>query len=125
MAVIRWPDYWPNASRSMPKMRDCRCNRRSGRPPICGCCEFRWRRPIRGLRLTDVAALSGSARGEKKAAPSKILYAAEQALLATERVIPLFHLPVSYAAAANLKDWTLRSDGGWTLADAWIGNGKP
>jgi hypothetical protein len=47
------------------------------------------------------------------------------ALLATKRIIPLFHLPVSYAASANLNNWTLRSDGGWALADAWLGNGKP
>ncbi len=34
------------------------------------------------------------------------LYASEQALLATQRVIPLFHLPVSYASAPTLKNWS-------------------
>jgi MarR-like DNA-binding transcriptional regulator SgrR of sgrS sRNA len=53
------------------------------------------------------------------------LYAAESALLTTQRMIPLFHLPVSYAASATLKDWALRADGSWTLADAWLGSGKP
>ncbi len=33
------------------------------------------------------------------------LYAAEQAMLATQRIIPLFHLPVTYAASASLKNW--------------------
>jgi peptide/nickel transport system substrate-binding protein len=49
------------------------------------------------------------------------LYASETALLATQRVIPLFHLPTSYAAAASLKNWALRPDGSWALADAWLG----
>jgi hypothetical protein len=52
------------------------------------------------------------------------LYATEVALLATQRVIPLFHLPMSYASAVTLRNWTLRPDGSWTLADAWLGIGK-
>ncbi len=47
------------------------------------------------------------------------LYAAEVALLATLRVIPLFHLPASYAGAAGLENWALQPDGSWTVADAW------
>ena len=39
-------------------------------------------------------------------------------------MIPLFHLPVSYAASATLNNWSLRPDGSWTLADAWLGSGK-
>jgi MarR-like DNA-binding transcriptional regulator SgrR of sgrS sRNA len=50
------------------------------------------------------------------------MYAAEVALLATQRVIPLFHLPVSYASSAMLKGWTLRPDGSLSLADAWLEN---
>jgi MarR-like DNA-binding transcriptional regulator SgrR of sgrS sRNA len=53
------------------------------------------------------------------------LYAAEQSLLATQRLIPLFHLPVSYAAVPSLKNWTAHSDGIWALADAWLGSMKP
>jgi hypothetical protein len=53
------------------------------------------------------------------------LYAAEQAELAARRLVPLFHLPVSYASAGGLKNWTVRPDGSWSLADAWLGTGKP
>ncbi len=49
------------------------------------------------------------------------LYASEAALLATQRMIPLFHLPSSYASALTLRSWTLRTDGSWNLADAWLG----
>jgi ABC-type transport system substrate-binding protein len=52
------------------------------------------------------------------------LYASEAAMLATQRVIPLFHLPVTYAWAAALKNLALRPDGSWTLADAWLVGGK-
>jgi peptide/nickel transport system substrate-binding protein len=53
------------------------------------------------------------------------LYTSEKTMLAARRVIPLFHLPVSYAASPTLNNWSLLPDGSWTLANAWLGNGKP
>jgi peptide/nickel transport system substrate-binding protein len=53
------------------------------------------------------------------------LYAAEQAFLATRRLIPLFHLPFSYAYVMNLNHLRLRSDGSWDLADAWLESTRP
>ena len=73
--------------------------------------------------LAGVAALGGTTLGKKGSVED--LYASEQALLTTRRVIPLFHLPVSYASATTLKNWTLRPDGGWAVADAWLAVGKP
>ncbi len=76
------------------------------------------------IALADVAALTGTPAG-KEGGSAEDLYASELALLATKRMIPLFHLPVSYAASTNLNNWALRLDGGWALGDAWLGNGKP
>jgi hypothetical protein len=77
------------------------------------------------IALAAVATLAGVPAGKGQGGAVEDLYASEQSLLATQRVIPLFHLPASYAAAGTLKDWTLRPDGTWTLADAWLGIGKP
>jgi ABC-type transport system substrate-binding protein len=77
------------------------------------------------IALADVATRAGLPAANYKAGTVEDLYAAEQAALATQRIIPLFHLPASYAAAATLKNWTLRPDGSWNLADAWLGSGKP
>jgi ABC-type transport system substrate-binding protein len=52
------------------------------------------------------------------------LYAFEVGMLARQRLIPLFHLPVSYASATRLKTWTLRPDGSFSLADAWLANDR-
>jgi peptide/nickel transport system substrate-binding protein len=76
------------------------------------------------IALGNVAALSG-APAAKEGGSVEDLYAREVAILATQRMIPLFHLPVSYAASGALKNWGLRSDGSWTLADAWLGSGTP
>ena len=76
------------------------------------------------IALGDVAALAGAQAG-KESGSIDDLYASELTVLGTKRIIPLFHLPVSYAASANLDNWTLRSDGSWALADAWLGNGRP
>jgi ABC-type transport system substrate-binding protein len=73
------------------------------------------------VALADVANLAGLPLGKKQGGVED-LYASEVALLATQRLIPLFHLPVSYASLSSLKDWSLRPDGSWTLADAWLGN---
>lgn len=77
------------------------------------------------IALADAGEFAGVAVARGKNGSVEDLYAAEEGLLGTQRLIPLFHLPVAYAAATTLKNWTLRSDGTWNLADAWLGSGKP
>jgi len=75
------------------------------------------------ITLENVAALAGTSVGKTGGSVDE-LYTSESAVLATQRVIPLFHLPVSYAAAATLRNWGLRADGSWTLADTWLETAK-
>jgi peptide/nickel transport system substrate-binding protein len=75
--------------------------------------------------LLDSSAEIGLTAAQTKGTSAEDLYAAEQAALATRRVIPLFHLPVSYASASSLKDWTVRADGWLDLASAWLEGPKP
>lgn len=77
------------------------------------------------IALVDAAALTGLPAAKSKRGSVEDLYAAEQSELATQRIIPLFHLPVSYAAASALKNWSPRPDGTWSLADAWLGSRQP
>jgi peptide/nickel transport system substrate-binding protein len=77
------------------------------------------------VALADVAARVGLAAPTKDDGSAEGLYSAEQALLATQRIIPLFHLPLSYAASGALKNWEVRADGSLQLVDAWVENGKP
>ena len=77
------------------------------------------------LALEGVAAAAGLPAGKNEGTSVEDLYATEQALLGTRRVIPLLHCPMYYAASTTLKGWNLRSDGSWNLADAWLGSGKP
>jgi hypothetical protein len=69
--------------------------------------------------------LSGATVATSRVGSVENLYAAEQALLSTKRVIPLFHLPLSYTSAAGVRGWSLRPDGVWDLSDAWLENAKP
>jgi ABC-type transport system substrate-binding protein len=80
--------------------------------------------PDAWIALADVANLAGLPAGKHQGGVED-LYASEVALLATLRVIPLFHLPVAYASASTLKDWAPRPDGSWSLADAWLGDARP
>src|SRR5262249_34058102 len=76
------------------------------------------------IDLEDLARIAGV--GLKSTGGSvEELYAAEQNLLASQRIIPLFHLPVAYAGSASVRNWNVLQDGTLTLPDAWLGNGKP
>lgn len=71
------------------------------------------------IALANIRAIVGMSAPKSGTAVDD-LYAAEQAALATQRLIPLFHLSAACTAGASLKNWTLRPDGSWSLADAWI-----
>ena len=80
------------------------------------------------IALTDIARWTNSlektdSTGKDRSIDS--LYAAEQALLSSLQIIPLFHLPVSYAGGSTLKNWSVGADGVLDLADAWIGSRQP
>ncbi len=53
------------------------------------------------------------------------LYASEREVLASGRLIPLFHLPVSYASSPALRNWAVRTDGSLDLSNAWLETTKP
>jgi hypothetical protein len=76
------------------------------------------------IALEDIAAQVGLSKPKNHGAAFEELFAAEQGELASERVVPLFHLPVFYAASASLRDWALRTDGTLELANAWLGAAK-
>lgn len=76
------------------------------------------------VALEALASQTGLPRAQNEGSSVEDLYAAELAAVASERVIPLFHLPVFYAASVSLKDWTLRMDGNLDLSNAWLGAAK-
>ena len=79
------------------------------------------------VALSSVAAMTGVTLPKSKDVSAKEssvedLYAAEKTVLATQRIIPLFHLPVSYATATDVTDFRVRADGSWDVSNAWLGN---
>lgn len=77
------------------------------------------------ISLVDALSAAGIPPLKSIGGSVEDLYADEQAALATQKIIPLFHLPVSYAVSPPLKNWTLRSNGTWDLSGAWLGGAKP
>jgi peptide/nickel transport system substrate-binding protein len=72
------------------------------------------------VTFEELTASLGLPSPKSKGGSAEELYAAEQAALATGRVIPLFHLPTTYAAGPRLRNWKVRADGSLALADAWL-----
>ena len=48
------------------------------------------------------------------------LYQVENAILRTQRIIPLLHLPLSYGVSTKVKGFELRRDGSWQLSNTWV-----
>jgi ABC-type transport system substrate-binding protein len=53
------------------------------------------------------------------------LYAAESVLVKSQRVIPLLHLRTAGAVSKTVRNWGGARDGGWRLADVWLGAERP
>lgn len=53
------------------------------------------------------------------------LYHAENAILQSQRVIPLLHLRTTWAVSKSVRNWATDRDGNWRLPDVWLGAGKP
>lgn len=58
-------------------------------------------------------------------ASASTAYAAESALLQSQRVVPLLHLRSAVALGANVMGWREDPDGSWRLQDVWLETGKP
>jgi len=76
------------------------------------------------IALEGIAAQAGMPRIKMNGGSVEDLFPAEQAALASGRAIPLFHLPVFYAANTKLRNWAVQSDGSLDLAKAWLGAAK-
>jgi peptide/nickel transport system substrate-binding protein len=90
------------------------------------------------LRLTRITLASVNGQIALGAAASNIgilnttinagfaddLYQAENGILRTQKIIPLFQLPTSYAISSAIKDWDESRDGILHLDNLWLGS-KP
>ncbi len=77
------------------------------------------------VALSELAAALGLPSPKFEGDPSYSLYAAESALLQSQRVIPLVHLRTATALGRNVMGWQEDPDGSWRLQNVWLEAGKP
>jgi peptide/nickel transport system substrate-binding protein len=77
------------------------------------------------VALSELAASVGLPSPKFAGDAASSLFAAESALLQSERVIPLVHLRTATALGMNVMGWQEDSDGGWRLPNVWLEAGKP
>jgi peptide/nickel transport system substrate-binding protein len=73
------------------------------------------------VELESLAGHFGMPSPKASGSSMEDIYAEERELLAHQRVIPLFHLPVVWAASPALKDWAPGADGSWHPDEVWMG----
>ena len=77
------------------------------------------------VALRELASGVGLRQPEFGGDPASSVYAAESALLQTQRLIPLLHLRSAVALGTNVMGWREDPDGSWRLQDVWLETGKP
>ena len=77
------------------------------------------------VALSELAASLGLPTPKFEGDPAYTLYAAESALLQSQRVIPLVHLRTATALGVNVMGWQEDPDGNWRLPNVWLEMAKP
>jgi peptide/nickel transport system substrate-binding protein len=76
------------------------------------------------VALAAIAATIGVAAPRLNGNSVDDLYQSENAMLQTQRLVPLFQLPVAYALNPTVHEWSQDRDGSWHLENVWLGS-KP
>jgi ABC-type transport system substrate-binding protein len=77
------------------------------------------------VAFTELAAWLGVPQAKINGDSVDDLYAAENALLKSQRVIPLLHLRTACAVSKTVKNWSTVRDGAWRLPDVWLAAERP
>jgi len=77
------------------------------------------------IALPAVAAAAGVGATNLNSSSIDELYQAENAILQTQRLVPLFQLPAGFALSSALQDWSQDRDGAWHMDDVWLGSTRP
>jgi hypothetical protein len=72
------------------------------------------------MALDTVATAAGLHAPQISSDSAEDLYSAEREMLADQKLIPLFHLPIVYAATPAVHGGVPQQDGTWDLAGAWL-----
>jgi MarR-like DNA-binding transcriptional regulator SgrR of sgrS sRNA len=77
------------------------------------------------VAFTELAARLGVPQVKINGDSVDDLYAAENTLLKSQRVIPLLHLRTACAVSKTVKNWSTVRDGAWRLPDVWLAAERP
>ena len=73
----------------------------------------------------NLAAMLGSRDPLTPPFSVELQYAVERNLMEEYRVVPVCHLPDSYALAPRVKNWSAARWGAWRIENVWLGADKP
>jgi peptide/nickel transport system substrate-binding protein len=77
------------------------------------------------VALAAVATAAGLVAAPLQETSPDEIYAREQRILQSGRIIPLLHVPQAAAVENNLRGWREDQFGAWPLADVWLEAARP
>jgi len=69
--------------------------------------------------LEQLAIASGAAT-PKPGHSFEELYASERAVLETQRIVPIVHVPRAYVLGGTVRSWAASAQGNWQIENAWL-----
>ncbi|HXW93105.1 MAG TPA: ABC transporter substrate-binding protein [Terriglobales bacterium] len=77
------------------------------------------------VALSELASSMGLPAPHFLGHSSDDLYHAENAMVQSERVLPLLHLRTAWAVSKTVRNWHDSRDGAWRLPNVWLAPGRP
>jgi hypothetical protein len=77
------------------------------------------------IALNELASELGLPQSKSAFASIDDLYAAENKLLQSQRVIPLLHLRMASGVSNTVRNWRTARDGSWRMPNVWLVAEKP
>jgi hypothetical protein len=77
------------------------------------------------IALSELASELGFSQSKSAFGSIDDLYAAENRLLQSQRVIPLLHLRTANGVSQTVRNWRTARDGSWRVPNVWLAAERP
>jgi len=77
------------------------------------------------IALNELASELGLPQSKSAFGSIDDLYAAENKLLQSQRVIPLLHLRTANGVSKTVRNWWTARDGSWLMPNVWLAAERP
>src|SRR5262249_40428287 len=72
------------------------------------------------IELSELISVAGISSIKLSNSYPESIFAAENTLLQSHRIIPLLHLRYVSGVSSNVQNWVVHRDGSWDIQEVWL-----